>query len=518
MSIKLLDCTLRDGGYVNEWKFGENTIYQIVKSLTDASIDFIEMGFLQSKPYDKNTTNFHSVSDFSSFIPNDKKNTKYYGMITFGDYALENIPTKAKEKKSVDGFRIIFKKNKVKEALDFCNLVKNKGYDIFINPMHTYIYSDQELIDIINQVNDIHPTGFSIVDTMGIMNPENTLHIFNLIDKNLNPDIKVCFHSHNNLQQSFPNATALCETKTNRDLIIDVSVMGIGRGAGNLNSELMISYLNNKYGTKYNLLPILKIIDEHVSKIFAKTPWGYSMPYFLAASVKCHPNYASYLTNKQTISIEAIDAILHRIPENKKATYDEELIKQLYLEYQENAVNDTDVVNKLISEIGSKPVLIIAPGKTIKTQKTIIDNFIKKTKPFIISVNFRPENITPNRVFISNAKRFLEQKDLTNVIVTSNIKSKLPTLNYASYLNNSPMYDNSVLMLLVILAKMGINNIYAAGLDGFTNNDNYVNDDMINNAKLGEFDKRNEIMSEMIKKFENQIKINFITPSLYREH
>ena len=193
------------------------------------------------------------------------------------------------------------------------------------------------------------------------------------------------------------------------------------------------------------------------------------------------------------------------------------MIKRLYLEYQENDINDDSIIDALKAEIGSKPVLIVAPGKTIETQQAEIANFILSKKAYVVSLNFRPDMIKVDKVFISNAKRFSEQKDLSNVIVTSNIKSDLPTLNYASYLNNSEMYDNSVLMFLVVLMKLGVRDVYAAGLDGFKNNDNYADPTMVNNAKLGEFDRRNEIMREMIQRFAKQIKVRFITPSLYKD-
>lgn len=228
-------------------------------------------------------------------------------------------------------------------------------------------------------------------------------------------------------------------------------------------------------------------------------------------------NEVDVLIDKQTISIEAINSILLRIPDDKKASYDAELIKRLYLEYQENAVDDENIINALKTEIGSKPVLLVAPGKTIETHKSEIGNFILSKKPFVVSLNFRPDTVKTDKVFISNAKRFSEQKDLSNVIVTSNIKSDLPALNYASYLNNSEMYDNSVLMFLVVLMKLGIHEVYAAGLDGFKNNDNYADPAMVNNAKLGEFDKRNDIMRQMIQRFSKQIRVRFITPSLYGE-
>lgn len=106
--VRILDCTLRDGGYVNAWNFGEKIIGRIVGNLTDAGIDFVEIGFLQSKPYTPDKTLFRAVAEFAPFIPAKRRKTKYFGMITFGDYQLDDIPEN--DGSSVDGFRIIFKK------------------------------------------------------------------------------------------------------------------------------------------------------------------------------------------------------------------------------------------------------------------------------------------------------------------------------------------------------------------------------------------------------------------------
>lgn len=517
MAIKLLDCTLRDGGYVNEWKFGNKTISKIVENLTSAGMDFIEIGFMKSKPYNPDASLFRYVSDFKPFIPEDRQKSKYYGMITYGDYNLDDIPHN--DGSSIDGLRIIFKKKDKNAALEYCQKAMSKGYEIFINPTFMDQYSDSELLELIKEVNLIHPTGFSIVDSMGVMDKTTVVRMFMLINHNLLPDIKVCFHSHNNLQQSFQNAVALIDCHSNRELIIDVSVMGMGRGAGNLNAELMISHLNENHGTNYNLLPILKIADEHIVKIFALTPWGYSLPYFLAASTKCHPNYASYLVGKQTISIDAMNAILLRIPDNKKATYDVELIKQLYLDYQENAIDDSLVLEKLKKQIAQKNILIVGPGKTIKTHKTEIDTFIAEKNPFVISLNFRPDLIKTDKIFVTSPKRFENINDYSNVIATSNIKAEnIMRLNYASYLNNSEKSDDCLLMLLNVLKKICAKKVWLAGLDGFDMEaPNYADFDMNNNSSTRELAQLTPVISKMLKQYAKQISICFITPSLYEQ-
>ena len=326
------------------------------------------------------------------------------------------------------------------------------------------------------------------------------------------------------MQLSFSNAQALIEANNKRELIIDTSVRGMGRGAGNLCTELMITYLNDNYNynynKQYNLIPILKIVDEQINKIFAQTPWGYNLPYYLAASMQVHPNYASFLTDKASISVESMNEILSSIPDNKKSNFDEKLIQGLYLKYQENEVDDSKVLDKLKIDIADKKILIIAPGKTITTEREKINDYIKQNNPFIISINFRPQDFMVDNVFIGNARRFSEQINLKDVIVTSNIKTnKVAQLNYGSYLNNSEMADNSALMLLKALIKIGIKEVVFAGLDGFSSDkNNYFSSEMINNAKLGEeFDRRNDIMSAVLKKLSRQINIKFITTSLYEK-
>lgn len=101
----------------------------------------------------------------------------------------------------------------------------------------------------------------------------------------------------------------------------------MGRGAGNLCTELITKYLNDNYSHNYNLLPILEIIDEHLMSVFIKSPWGYSVPFYIASINNCHPNYASYLLDKQTISVRDIYNILASMDDSKRTFYDREYIE-----------------------------------------------------------------------------------------------------------------------------------------------------------------------------------------------
>ena len=518
-NIKVLDCTLRDGGYINNWNFGEKNIKKIIKNLILAKLDFVECGFLKPLTFDKEKTFYTTYNFLENILPENYKNTKFTLMINYGEYPLENLPIC--NNKNI-ALRIVFKKSEKENAILYCKELINKNYNVFVNPMHTNTYSSTELLELIEMVNKINPKGFTIVDTTGAMKEKDILTTFYLVDANLNKNIALCFHSHNNLQLSFSNAQCLMKVCKDRELIIDSTVFGMGRGAGNLCTELLTQYINDNYNGNYDIIPILKIVDEQINPIFAKTPWGYSVPYYLAATNHCHPNYAKYLVDKQTVPVEFINKLLKSIPDNKKSTFDVNLIKQLYLDKFSNIIDDSKTVEYLKNLLINRKILILAPGKSLKEEKTKIEDFINREKPFIISLNSIPEQYKENLVFVTNMKRFTSLNDYSRPLVASSNIEDIPEqaliLNYSSYLNDSKMFDNVALMLLKLFIKIDIKSVSIAGLDGFSPVavENYVSDDLINNAKVSEFDERNEIMSEELAKLSEKININFITKTLYK--
>lgn len=524
-NIITLDCTLRDGGYVNEWNFGLENIKRVLHLLQLSEINIIECGFLSNlSEFSRNETRFNKLSDVEFFIPKNKKNIKYVCMINYGEFDISDIPYQ--EETTLDGIRIAFHKDELDGAINLAKELKEKGFLVFLQPMVTIRYSDKELLELVAYANEIQPYSLYIVDSFGVMKEKDLIRMFYLIDNNLNTDIIIGYHSHNNLQLSYSNAQKLITLNTKRQILIDSSVMGMGRGAGNLNTELFLNYLNENYDGNYKITPLLDIIDEVLNKIYSLYYWGYSLPHFLSASYNCHPNYATYLEGKNTLTVKAISDILNKLDSNQKCNYNKSYIEKLYLEYQSNIVDDSEVVKYLTNYFEGKNVLLVAPGSNLRKYQKEVKRFIVENRMVVIAINFVSIDIEPDFVFVSNLKRFDNINKYINTsntkfIVTSNIKdvdNKCLIVNYNTLINNyNVIVDNAALMLIKLLIKVNIDKIYIAGFDGYSNNqnENYIDKDMQIVANASMIEEMNTAISNVITHLSKEIKIEFITPSKY---
>lgn len=334
-NIKILDCTLRDGGFVNNWKFGSNNILGIFRQLEQSKIDIIEVGYLyKAAAPSVDQTRFASTEAINNTFKDIKnKKSLVSAMIDYGDCDSKSI--ELRKDGFVDIIRLAFKKNNADNAIEFAKELKNKGYDVFVQPTSVTSYSRQELIDLINKINKLKPKGMGIVDTYGLLDKEELRKYYNLLDKNLNKDIGIDFHAHNNLQLGLSNALELAGKKTKRKIYLDSSLYGMGKSAGNVNTESLSMELNRKCGKKYNIDSIIEAISNFIMPIYGRTnKWGYSLSYFMSALNRCHPNYTNYLISKK-MPIVQVNAILKSIELSKKLQFDQKYIEDLCKNYSE---------------------------------------------------------------------------------------------------------------------------------------------------------------------------------------
>lgn len=525
--IDVLDCTLRDGGYINQWQFGEKNIKKIISCLIDSNVDIIECGFLSDKAKGTSSaellgsTLFDSLKTLQSYLPNYRNNSMLVCMINYDEYDVTSLPQY--DGTSIEGIRLAFHKRDLDEALKLCPIIIDKGYKLFLQPMVTLTYSDTEFINLIIKANAINPYAFYIVDSFGVMSQKDLLRLYYLVDHNLSSEVYVGYHSHNNIQMAYSNAQMLVDLKTKRHIIIDASVLGMGRGAGNLNTELFIEYIKDLNGSNYKIKPLLKIIDQVLRSIYAEKFWGYSLPYYASALNNCHPNYATYLDDKSTLTIEHITDILSGIEDSKKTNFDKEYIEMLYLYYQKKAIRDDEAKNFLTSELKGKKVIIIASGSSINEDADKIASVLANGDCVTIAINFKPEHIECDFIFVSNLRRYEDLKVLSDLrlIKTSNVdRENLEgiVVNYSDLINEiTAVEDNAGMMLLKLLISIGVKSVMMAGFDGYSHEqfNNYAHRDLNLMKNTVIMDEINQGMTTMLNRFVDEIDIEFITEPRY---
>lgn len=529
--IKLLDCTLRDGGYVNDWKFGHNNAISMLERLVSANIDIIEIGFLdQRRPYDIERSIMPSTDCVEKIYGNvDKRNAMIVGMIDYGTCGIENLqPCKDSY---LDGIRVIFKKHIMHEAIAFCKQVKDLGYKVFTQAVSITSYSDEELLELISLVNELEPYAVSMVDTYGLLHKGNLMHYFSLMDQHLKPEIGLGYHSHNNFQLAYANCIEVLKYKTDRTIVVDGTLYGMGKSAGNAPIELLGMHLNEEYGKDYDINQMLEAIDGNIMKIYKETPWGYNMFFYVAASNHCHPNYVKFLMDKHTLSIKSVNEILEWIEPEKKLLYDQSHIEKLYLKYQAKECDDTKDREALQNIIAGKNILILGPGTTIQTHAKEIKEFYDQNHPVVIAINHLPEVCPVDYVFLSNPRRYIRLINAlkvhadsgVKVIATSNVTNAEDAFDYT--VNNEKLLDKeavvidySFVMLLRLLKALQPKQVVCAGADGYaTTGANYADEEMEYWFTSRKADVLNQYVRDALQQMASELDVSFLTPSHYVE-
>ncbi|MGN0686900.1 MAG: aldolase catalytic domain-containing protein [Oscillospiraceae bacterium] len=524
--IMLLDCTLRDGGYINNWQFGKSVIREICDKLSEAKIDIIETGFLTDLAHTEDQSLYSSCREMEKRCCLGNGISLHAAMIAIGEKEMDPVSLPESDECSLDIVRITFHRTseEIAKAEKYARCLMAKGYKVCMQPVGTTSYSDKQLIELIERINVLKPYAFYLVDTLGILCREELMRFIYLIDNNLDADIKIGFHSHNNMQMSFANAQYLVEHRSSREFIVDCSVYGMGRGAGNLCTELIAQYLNNACGTSYNMVSVLDILDNLICPIHLKHDWGYNANYYIAAVHKCHPNYASFLMNKQMLTMNEIDLILKNLPADKRDIYDKTLIDHIYYDFQNHQVDDERSIGELKKALSARKILLLAPGHSIRQYKNEINGFIERENPVIISINGSFEGYRSDFVFVSNLKRLysLESDSLSErLILTSNLPSVVANGLYVDYSGLCDQRfeesDNSGLMLIRLMKKIGARQLYIAGFDGFSEDvrQNYYDDKMINSINPEDTEHKNNSIRRQSDLLSGEIEIITLTPSRF---
>lgn len=522
--VKMLDCTLRDGGCVNDFNFGCFYMKQILDGIERSGIEIIELGYIDSKAGSEEGRtqycNDHVIT--KNFLQSKKNNITYVAMIDYGKYDPDLL--QLRNESSIDGIRLAFHKKDRKKILDWGRKILGKGYQLFIQPMTCVRYSDWEMLDLINDINTCLPevSAFYIVDSFGEMKLKEMNRIANLIDHNLNEGIPIGLHSHNNLQLSYSNAVTLLGFPMNRDVIFDSSIMGMGKGAGNMTTELFAEHLNNYEGKTYNIEPLLETIDTVINQIRENYSWGYSVEYYLSANNHCTPSYASHYYKKHMLSIRQVSELLSLIKEEKKISFDKIYADELYYEYNAKTYDDHENLKILVKRFHGKKILVVAPGKSVLQYKREIENVVNSEDVISIALNNNPVTSCDFAFVTKNIVYNILKNSNMKIIMSSNVpvkEDKIISVNYESLTQFSGgVSDNSTIMLINLLVKCGVKKVILAGFDGFSSDadDNYYDEALKRPIEKNQAKERNKFIKDYLNEMMKIINITYLTPSKYQ--
>lgn len=285
--IKVIDCTVRDGGLMNKWKFGDDFVRSVYNACVEGGIDYMEIGYKTSEKYfskeEYGPWKFCEEKDVRRIVGENKTNTKISVMVDIGRVEMENIPPKTKS--VIDMVRVATYVHQMDKAIHMAEQCIDKGYEATINLMAVSKVNERDLDEALSDVAKSKVSIFYVVDSFGSLYCEQ----IELLAKKYLEMLKgksIGIHAHNNMQLAFSNTITAAIHGCN---MLDATLLGLGRGAGNCPIEILIAFLKNP---KYRLLPLFQAIQDYILPLQKEIHWGYHIPYLVTGSMNEHPKEA----------------------------------------------------------------------------------------------------------------------------------------------------------------------------------------------------------------------------------
>lgn len=288
--IKVLDCTIRDGGLMNNHNYEDSVVKSVYQTCVEAGIDYMEIGYKSSKkiysPTQFGPWKFCDEDVIRRIIGENETPLKISVMADAErtDYHTDILP---KENSVIDTVRIATYIHQIPEALDMIKDSHEKGYETTVNLMAISTVKDRDLDDALSVLSASDVDVIYLVDSFGALYSEQIRDLTTKYLKYARPAGKeVGIHCHNNQQLAYANTIEALITGATR---LDASIAGLGRGAGNCQIELLLGFLHNP---KFNLRPVIQCIQETIEPLRERLRWGFDIPYMLTGRLNQHPREA----------------------------------------------------------------------------------------------------------------------------------------------------------------------------------------------------------------------------------
>lgn len=568
MRIKILDCTIRDGGHLNKWKFDLSCVKAAYYAALNSGVDYFEVGY-RNPPEKEGLGPFGYCRDdilFELFATSEQ--CKLTVMIDAGKCESTLFTECMPEKTPVRAVRVAAYPYELQKAIRLVEELHEKGYEVTLNFMACSELSEREYNFLRSWKNkDILLVAY-FADSFGSFIPSD---IPKFINRLRDTGFKcVGYHPHNSLQQAFANALQAIEVGVD---FIDASIYGMGRGSGNLPIELIVGYLEKVGHSEFNVVPYLDLIERYFLKIYKEIGWGYGLESLMSGLANIHPYYVENLFKDRLYTIDEIWNVLHTIKEKCPISFSpdkmqQELEKRFYtpitpekakalykeIRNQQQIIPATDAFSAgdfpFKDTHKGRIFLIIANGPSILEYKDVIDEFRRTYDCVTIGMNNLEKLFEPDyHVFISR-KRFLQYihniLDKSTLLLPSFFGRELVKINYSGPVYfydmvapcdpNTPPLDGSVqcymtinvaVSAILIAYQMGAKEIYVVGMDGYVDEFNkkmvyfYNEDNKIEDKDLASL--RYEMLAKELNRVNNflqgkSVPFFILTPTSHKKY
>ena len=495
--VKILDCTIRDGGYINSWQFDKRLVREVYRSISKSGVDVMEIGYRGTDKYfDRKKYGQWRFCE-ENVIRKVVEGIDGAKLALMADFGKVDVDDFVNSKDSViDIVRVAVHKNDLLGAINLLEKLKKKGYQVCLNAMGYTNYTAGEQKYLVSLLKSSNIDYIYAVDSYGSLFPDQVKALLEpLLEIS---GIKAGFHPHNSLQMSFANTLEAIRCGVQ---LIDSTFYGIGRGAGNLPTEIIILYMELLGKKKYNVIPILNCIDTYFLPLRKELEWGYQLPFMLSGMYKCHPNYAKKLVEFREYTIEDICKTMEFVQKRNPIGYSSDLLKELVgdgliggLGVQDHKKDVYDIEDNTasvpyIDRHKERDFLILANGPTLKEYKGKINKFIEKIDPIILGANNLSGLFTPHYHAFNNKKRFMMYIDTVSkesrIFLSQHFSDEMvreythrdyEIVYYRDILKGDFDIQNGVIqtncrtisvLLIGVAIVMGAKRIFVAGMDGY---------------------------------------------------
>lgn len=289
-NCKIVDCTIRDGGLVNNWNFSIEFVQSLYTSLDKAGVDYMEIGYKNSFKLLKDTDKVGPWrfldDDFLRTVIPQKGTTKLSALVDVD--RVDGNDILSRRESMLDLIRVACFIKDVEKALDLVHTFHNRGYETTLNIMALSNVVEDDLVVALSMIKESVVDVVYVVDSYGSLDHNDIYFLVNKFKERL-PRKRLGIHAHNNMQLAFSNTLIAAELSVE---MLDASVYGMGRGAGNCPTELLLNHLTD---SKYELRQVLQFIETYMLPMREKWEWGYLIPYLVTGTLDKHPRSAILL-------------------------------------------------------------------------------------------------------------------------------------------------------------------------------------------------------------------------------